>query len=508
MGFLDNAGLGTLWKNIVGKSIPYGYCTTGASTRAKTVTVSPAITELTAGVQILVKFQYANTASTTSSPVTLNVNGLGAKDIKRYGSTNISNSATTSWNANSVVLLTYDGTYWQLTDYNNTTYSGMTDAEVNAGTSGTNRLITPARLKYAIQHWSTGEANVQSDWGQTDSTADDFIKNKPTIPSGVSPYTSNPSMDGTASAGSSDLYARGDHVHPTDTSRAAASHKHYAADVNIAVPIGQQERTVQSWITSTETDMESIWETLDDKVDSEAGKGLSTNDYTTEEKTKLAGIASGAERNIQSDWDESNSGSDAYIQNKPTIPTKTSDLTNDSGFITTETDPTVPSWAKASTKPSYTASEVGAQPTLVSGTNIKTINGNSILGSGNLVISGGGSEPTMQTLSVTSGGSGTWHYRIWPSGWQEAWYQGSIKFTAAATSAGGWYRSTKNFALPISFADSASILVSGATSGRVYTNGGIKTNGTQFEAQILGGASLAANTYAGWSVYVAGYGRS
>ena len=47
---------------------------------------------------------------------------------------------------------------------------------------------------------------------------------------------------------------------------------------------------------------------------------------------------------------------------KAIIPTKTSDLTNDSGFITgyTETDPTVPSWAKASSKPSYTASEVGA----------------------------------------------------------------------------------------------------------------------------------------------------
>lgn len=137
-----------------GKMIPYGYCTTGASTRAKTVTVAPAITELTAGVQILVKFQYANTASTTSSTVTLNVNGLGAKDIKRYGSTNISNSAATSWNANSVVLLTYDGTFWQLTDYNNTTYSGMTDAEYQAGTSTTNRLITPARLKAAIQHWA------------------------------------------------------------------------------------------------------------------------------------------------------------------------------------------------------------------------------------------------------------------------------------------------------------------------------------------------------------------
>ena len=41
-----------------------------------------------------------------------------------------------------------------------------------------------------------------------------------------------------------------------------------------------------------------------------------------------------------------------------------SQLQNDSGYITeyTETDPTVPSWAKASSKPSYTASEVGAMP--------------------------------------------------------------------------------------------------------------------------------------------------
>lgn len=50
------------------------------------------------------------------------------------------------------------------------------------------------------------------------------------------------------------------------------------------------------------------------------------------------------------------------------IPTRTSELTNDSGFINgsavpaNETDPTVPSWAKQSTKPSYTASEVGALP--------------------------------------------------------------------------------------------------------------------------------------------------
>lgn len=39
----------------------------------------------------------------------------------------------------------------------------------------------------------------------------------PTVPSA---YTSNPEMDGTASPGSSDSWARGDHVHPSDTTKA------------------------------------------------------------------------------------------------------------------------------------------------------------------------------------------------------------------------------------------------------------------------------------------------
>lgn len=43
------------------------------------------------------------------------------------------------------------------------------------------------------------------------------------------------------------------------------------------------------------------------------------------------------------------------------IPTKNSQLENDSGYLKgfTETDPTVPSWAKQTSKPSYTKSEVG-----------------------------------------------------------------------------------------------------------------------------------------------------
>jgi hypothetical protein len=47
-------------------------------------------------------------------------------------------------------------------------------------------------------------------------------------------------------------------------------------------------------------------------------------------------------------------------------------------------------------------STAGIQPTLVSATNIKTVNGNSLLGSGDLVISGGGGI-TVGTTAVTSG---------------------------------------------------------------------------------------------------------
>ena len=59
---------------------------------------------------------------------------------------------------------------------------------------------------------------------------------------------------------------------------------------------------------------------LSNKVDKVAGKGLSTNDYTTAEKTKLAGIEAGAEVNVQSDWNQTSTAADDFIKNKPTIP--------------------------------------------------------------------------------------------------------------------------------------------------------------------------------------------
>lgn len=56
----------------------------------------------------------------------------------------------------------------------------------------------------------------------------------------------------------------------------------------------------------------------------------SDNNYTTEDKNKLNSIAMDAEVNVQSDWDVTDSTSDAFIKNKPT---SLSDFTNDEGFI-------------------------------------------------------------------------------------------------------------------------------------------------------------------------------
>lgn len=71
----------------------------------------------------------------------------------------------------------------------------------------------------------------------------------------------------------------------------------------------------------------------------------------------------------------------------PTVPTDISAFNNDVGYLTQHQDIS------------------GKQDKLVSGTNIKTVNGNSLLGSGNIVISGGGGggSTVSYTPVVTSG---------------------------------------------------------------------------------------------------------
>lgn len=52
------------------------------------------------------------------------------------------------------------------------------------------------------------------------------------------------------------------------------------------------------------------------------------NTYPAADATKLAGIAAGAEVNVQSDWNETDNTSDAFILNKPTIPAASTDDQN------------------------------------------------------------------------------------------------------------------------------------------------------------------------------------
>lgn len=73
---------------------------------------------------------------------------------------------------------------------------------------------------------------------------------------------------------------------------------------------------------------------LNKKVDKVSGKGLSTNDYTTDEKNKLSGIASGAQANVIETVKVN--GTALTPSSKAvnvTVPTKTSELTNDSDFV-------------------------------------------------------------------------------------------------------------------------------------------------------------------------------
>lgn len=92
---------------------------------------------------------------------------------------------------------------------------------------------------------------------------------------------------------------------------------------------------------------EKIKNALSGKVDKVDGKGLSSNDYTSTEKTKLANVASGAQVNVLEGIQKN--GDTVQIVNKIaniSVPTKTSDIANDSGFITTSD---IPEGAAAST---------------------------------------------------------------------------------------------------------------------------------------------------------------
>ena len=107
---------------------------------------------------------------------------------------------------------------------------------------------------------------------------------------------------------------------------------------------------------------------LDTKVDKVAGKGLSTEDYSTAEKTKLASVAANATANE----------TDAALRDR-TTHTGSQAISTVTGLQTALDD---------------------KQATLVSGSNLKTVGGVALLGSGDIPI--GGALPAAMSLTYTS----------------------------------------------------------------------------------------------------------
>lgn len=108
-----------------------------------------------------------------------------------------------------------------------------------------------------------------------------------------------------------------------------------AVDITVAGTAANISYTNTTSGLTADDVQEAIDELADEKVDKVNGKGLSTEDYTTADQTKLAGIEAGAEVNVIDSIKVN--GTAQTITGKAvdiTVPTKVSDLTNDSGFIT------------------------------------------------------------------------------------------------------------------------------------------------------------------------------
>ena len=84
----------------------WNYAVAGGTANVLTATLSPAPVALTAGMPVKIKTVLANT-----SPVTLNVNGLGAKPVVRPDGRELSPGDVS---ANSLLALTYDGASFRL----------------------------------------------------------------------------------------------------------------------------------------------------------------------------------------------------------------------------------------------------------------------------------------------------------------------------------------------------------------------------------------------------------
>ncbi len=151
---------------------------------------------------------------------------------------------------------------------------------------------------------SSKAVNVTVPTKTSDITNDSGFITSADVPEGAAASSTTPKMNGTATVGSETAFARGDHIHPSDTSRVpttrtVAGHA-LSADVTLVkgdVGLGNVDNTADA-----DKPVSTAQQTaLNGKVDKVSGKGLSTNDYTTAEKNKLAAFGSADTYALKSD---------------------------------------------------------------------------------------------------------------------------------------------------------------------------------------------------------------
>lgn len=177
-------------------------------------------------------------------------------------------------------------------------------------------------------HWDVIQDNVDLVGAQNTIG---LVKNGSNVTS-ASGYTAIPIIDGVPYYKNTTYSADGTWLTLSTSGQFTIASAKQTAITNGATAYGWGNHASAGYASATSvSDLTTV---VGGKVDKVTGKGLSTNDFTTTFKNKLDGIASGAEVNVQSDWSVTDTNSDAFIKNKPTIPTNTNQLTNGAGFIT------------------------------------------------------------------------------------------------------------------------------------------------------------------------------
>ena len=110
------------------------------------------------------------------------------------------------------------------------------------------------------------------------------------IPVGPEASVTIPLMDGTASAGSDFTFARGDHRHPSDTNKVSTSRTIAGHALTSDIVLDKNDIGLNNVDNTADINKPISIATqaaLDNKVNIETGKGLSTNDYDNIQKQKV-----------------------------------------------------------------------------------------------------------------------------------------------------------------------------------------------------------------------------